>query len=145
MYKVSFTDRSVILCTTEQGDKIKEAQMQAKPPVYVDIDQNQYKLAGISKIEYLPEEKMVKALPERRGCHGEKSIHREIYYLYKKELATKQNPRKWEEFRSKAYDYLYTQKDEWCDGKKGTCFCTKDTHVERVIEVFGSGVKQIEA
>ncbi len=135
MYRVYFNDKTVLEVDTEQGDKLKAAQTLPKPPVYVDINKNQYKLSKVDKIQYVPDTPQPsRAIAAGHRCRGERSIHRDIYYLYKKELA-KGNPRKWEEFRAKAYDYLYTQRSEWCDNKKGTCFC-KQTSVDKVMSVF---------
>ena len=134
------TDRSVIIVTTEQGDKVKEMQMQQKPPVYFDIDNNQYKLAGVSKVEYLPEEPMEKLLPEPPRCHGQKSIHLVIYEAYKKRLREGKHL-KWEEFRKKTYNYIYEQKpnEVWCDNRKGTCVCEENSQIKNVMKIMGGG------
>lgn len=140
MYKIQFSDRSVLIVSTEQGDKIKTAQMQKNPPTYVEIDKGQYKLDKVSKIEYLPEDPQPKQMLVSgvRRAH-EKSIHGHIFQLFQKELQ-RPEPRKWEEFRAAAYDYLYSQDSEWCDDRKGTCACKDKPAMppttERVKEVM---------
>lgn len=140
MYKITFSDRSVLLVTTEQGDKIKEAQLQSNPPVYVDINNGQYKLDKINKLEYTADEpKPVKLIHTGPVTH-EKSIHEAIYILYKKELQKpQQQRRRWSEFYPKAYEYLYSQSSRWCDYKRGTCVCEHKRAVERVKELMGGG------
>jgi len=138
-YRITFSDRSQVTVDNEQGLKLMELQASVKKPEYVNIDGSQYKLSTITKIvktggtpATLP---MISSGMVKRH---DKSIHREIYYLFMKELQ-KPEPRKWEEFRATAYDYLYTQSDQWCDDRKGTCVC-KDKKIpastERVKEVM---------
>lgn len=137
MYKLTFSDKSVLHVTTEQGDKIKEMQLQKRPPTYVEINNNQYRLERINKLEYEADEpKPVKQL-EAGNVRHEKSIHEAIFYLFKKELKKLPSERRtWAEFYPKAYEYLYTQSKSWCDYKKGTCVCEKKKTVKRVQEII---------
>lgn len=138
-YKVTFSDRSQLTVDSEQGKKLMQLQSSVTKPQYVNVAGNQYKLASITKVEVIADPpKTAPLLTSGMSRVHDKSIHREIYYLYKKELQ-KPEPRKWEEFRQKAYDYLYTQSSEWCDDRKGTCVCDKPKippTTERVKEVM---------
>jgi len=138
-YRITFSDRSQVTVDNEQGLKLMELQASVKKPEYVNIAENQYKMSTITKVMKVSETPAtLPMISSGMVKRHEKSIHREIYYLYKKEL-TKPEPRAWEEFRAKAYDYLYSQDSEWCDDRKGTCVC-KDKAVpvstERVKEVM---------
>lgn len=141
MYKLVFSDRTVLMVSTQQGDKLKEAQMQTNPPVYVDINNGQYKLDKINKIEYIADDPPpVKQITQGRVTH-EKSVHEAIYKLYKKELQKPPSERReWSVFRDKAYDWLYSQSEDWCDYKKGTCVCEKQKTVERVQEIIPGAI-----
>lgn len=140
MYRISFTDKTTLSVSNEQGEKIKAAQMLTTRPNYVNIDNNQYKLDKITKIEYVPE---VEAVPRvmidsGRKTNHEKSIHKAIYTMFQKELQ-KPDRRGWQEFRDKAYDYLYSQSPDWCDDRKGTCVCkgqVSEKRVEQVMEMM---------
>lgn len=138
MYRLVFSDRNVILVTDEQGDKIKQAQKNTNPPVYVDINKGQYRLDKIARIEHVITEPPTKQITSGRKVH-DKPIHGKIFSLYQVELK-KEQPRPWEEFRAKAYDYLYTQDPDWCDDRKGTCVCknkpSMPPSVDRVKEVM---------
>jgi len=138
-YRITFSDRSQVTVDNEQGLKLMELQASVKKPEYVNIAENQYKMSTITKVMKVSETPAtLPMISSGMVKRHEKSIHREIYYLYKKEL-TKPEPRVWEEFRAAAYDYLYTQSDQWCDDRKGTCVC-KDKKIpastERVKEVM---------
>lgn len=138
-YIITFSDRSQVTVDNEQGLKLMELQASVKKPEYVNIAENQYKMSTITKVMKVSETPAtLPMISSGMVKRHEKSIHREIYYLYKKEL-TKPEPRVWEEFRAAAYDYLYTQSDQWCDDRKGTCVC-KDkavpVSVEKVKEVM---------
>ena len=138
-YRITFSDRSQVTVDNEQGLKLMELQASVKKPEYVNIAENQYKMSTITKVMKVSETPAtLPMISSGMVKRHEKSIHREIYYLYKKEL-TKPEPRVWEEFRAAAYDYLYTQSDQWCDDRKGTCVC-KDkavpVSVEKVKEVM---------
>lgn len=140
MYKISFTDRTMLSVTNEQGEKIKAAQTMVKRPNYVNIGENQYKLVSISKIEYVPEVVATQKVMIDSGkrTNHEKSIHKAIYTMFQKELQ-KPAHRGWDEFREKAYNYLYTQSPDWCDDRKGTCVCkgrVSDRRVEQVMEMM---------
>ena len=138
-YIITFSDRSQVTVDNEQGLKLMELQASVKKPEYVNIAENQYKMSTITKVMKVSETPAtLPMISSGMVKRHDKSIHREIYYLFKKELQ-KPEPRKWEEFRAKAYDYLYTQSDQWCDDRKGTCVC-KDkavpVSVEKVKEVM---------
>jgi hypothetical protein len=138
-YRITFSDRSQVTVDNEQGLKLMELQASVKKPEYVNIAENQYKMSTITKVMKVSETPAtLPMISSGMVKRHEKSIHREIYYLYKKEL-TKPEPRVWEEFRAAAYDYLYSQDSEWCDDRKGTCVC-KDkavpVSVEKVKEVM---------
>lgn len=137
MYKISFTDRTVILVDTPTGDNIKAMQMESPTPNYFEVGKDVYKLDKVSKIEWQPDNNY-KELPEPPRCRGEKSIHMIIYENYRK---LEKKP-KWEEYRKKAYDYIYEQKPDgkFCDHRKGTCFC-KRSAVERVQEIIPGAVE----
>ncbi len=138
-YRITFSDRSQVTVDNEQGLKLMELQASVKKPEYVNIAENQYKMSTITKVMKVSETPAtLPMISSGMVKRHEKSIHREIYYLYKKEL-TKPEPRVWEEFRAAAYDYLYTQSDQWCDDRKGTCVCKDKTvpvSVEKVKEVM---------
>lgn len=139
MYRVVFSDKSSLTVTDEQGMKLMQVQSNVKKPEYVNINDEQYKLSRIDKIVKAMQEPVIanKQLQTGKRSH-DKSIHREIYYLYKKELE-KPESRKWEEFRSAAYDYLYKKDPNWCDDRKGTCVCEdkkEPLSIERVKEVM---------
>ena len=138
-YIITFSDRSQVTVDNEQGLKLMELQASVKKPEYVNIAENQYKMSTITKVMKVSETPAtLPMISSGMVKRHEKSIHREIYYLYKKEL-TKPEPRVWEEFRAAAYDYLYTQSDQWCDDRKGTCVCKDKTvpvSVEKVKEVM---------
>ena len=138
-YRVVFSDRTQVSVTQEQGEKLMQLQSAVTKPAYVNIAGSQYKLSSITKVIHTPDQlKTLPMISSGMVKRHEKSIHREIYYLFMKELQ-KPEPRKWEEFRATAYDYLYTQSDQWCDDRKGTCVC-KDkavpVSVEKVKEVM---------
>jgi len=138
-YRITFSDRSQVTVDNEQGLKLMELQASVKKPEYVNIAENQYKMSTITKVMKVSETPAtLPMISSGMVKRHEKSIHREIYYLFKKELQ-KPEPRKWEEFRATAYDYLYTKSDQWCDDRKGTCVC-KDkavpVSVEKVKEVM---------
>mgnify|MGYP003453228060 FL=1 len=138
-YRITFSDRSQVTVDNEQGLKLMELQASVKKPEYVNIAENQYKMSTITKVMKVSETPAtLQMISSGMVKRHEKSIHREIYYLFMKELQ-KPEPRKWEEFRQKAYDYLYTQSDRWCDDRKGTCVCKDKTvpvSVEKVKEVM---------
>ena len=124
-YRVHFSDRTQVTIDDEQGKKLMSVQASVKKPDYVNIADNQYRLSTVVKVvKVASEPSLAPQLQSGKSKAHDKSIHREIYYLFKKEL-TKPNPRKWEEFRQAAYDYLYSQDSEWCDDRKGTCVCEK--------------------
>lgn len=138
-YRITFSDRTQVTVDDEQGQKLMQLQASVKKPEYVNIAGSQYKLSTITKVVKIVD--MPKTLPlvsSGMVKRHDKSIHREIYYLFMKELQ-KPEHRKWEEFRATAYDYLYKQSSEWCDDRKGTCVC-KDKAVlvstERVKEIM---------
>lgn len=138
-YRITFSDRSQVTVDNEQGLKLMELQASVKKPEYVNIAENQYKMSTITKVMKVGETPAtLPMISSGMVKRHDKSIHREIYYLFMKELQ-KPEPRKWEEFRATAYDYLYTQSDQWCDDRKGTCVC-KDkaapVSVEKVKEVM---------
>lgn len=122
-YRVVFSDRTQVSVDQEQGKKLIELQASVTKPNYVMIAGSSYKLSSISKIVLVPDE--IKTLPmidSGIAKRHDKSIHGKILQLYTKELQ-REKPRKWEEFRAKAYDYLYSQSEDWCDDRKGTCVC----------------------
>lgn len=138
MYKVSFTDRTVILVDTPTGDNIKAMQMESPAPNYFEVGKDVYKLDKVSKIEWQPDQSQAKELPQGPRCHGQKSIHMIIYENYRK-----MTPKpKWEEYRKKAYDYIYEQRPDakFCDNRKGTCYCERSA-VERVQEIIPGAVE----
>lgn len=138
-YRITFSDRSQVTVDNEQGLKLMELQASVKKPEYVNIAENQYKMSTITKVMKVSETPAtLPMISSGMVKRHEKSIHREIYYLFMKELQ-KPEPRKWEEFRATAYDYLYSQDSEWCDDRKGTCVCKDKTvpvSVEKVKEVM---------
>lgn len=123
-YRVVLSDRTQITVTNEQGVNLMQIQASVKKPDYVNIADSQYRLSSITKVIKVADDPKPLPMLQMGNTSHEKSIHREIYYLFKKELQ-KEEPRKWEEFRQKAYDYLYTKSDKWCDDRKGTCVCEK--------------------
>lgn len=139
MYRIHFSDRTQVTVEDEQGRKLMEIQASTKKPDYVNIADSQYRLSTIVKVvKVASEPTTVPQLMSGLTKAHDKSIHREIYYLYKKELQ-KPEPREWEEFRAAAYDYLYSQDKEWCDDRKHTCVCKdkpKPVTTERVSEVM---------
>lgn len=138
-YSVHFTDRTFIKVEDAQADLIKQAQKAVNKPEYIGVGKNQYKLASISKIEWIKEPLQAdRQIEQGHRCHGEKSIHLVIYEAYKKRLREGKHL-DWETFRQKTYDYIYEQKPDvvWCDNKKGTCVCEQTRAVERVKEVMG--------
>lgn len=141
MYKISFTDRTVILVDTPTGDNVKAMQMESPAPNYFEIGKDVYKLDKVSKIEWQPDQPTYKALPEPPRCHAQKSIHLVIYEEYKKRLRAGKRE-SWKEFCKRTYDYIYEQKPnaKFCDYKKGTCFCERSA-VERVQEVIPGAVE----
>ena len=141
-YRVVFTDKTQVSVDQEQGKKLIELQASVTKPAYVMIKDSSYKLSTISKIISVPDD--IKTLPMIdsgmvKRCEG--SIHREIYRLYMKELKRDQ-PRTWEEFKAKAYDYLYGKKQDWCDYTKGGCIC-KDRKKEVPVPVSTERVKEV--
>ena len=138
-YRITFSDRSQVTVDNEQGLKLMELQASVKKPEYVNIAENQYKMSTITKVMKVSETPAtLPMISSGMVKRHDKSIHREIYYLFMKELQ-KPEPRKWEEFRATAYDYLYTQSDQWCDDRKGTCVCkdkAPQLSVEKVKEVM---------
>jgi len=141
-YRVVFTDKTQVSVGQEQGKKLIELQASVTKPAYVMIKDSSYKLSTISKIISVPDD--IKTLPMIdsgmvKRCEG--SIHREIYRLYMKELKRDQ-PRTWEEFKAKAYDYLYGKKQDWCDYTKGGCIC-KDRKEEVPVPVSTERVKEV--
>lgn len=122
-YRVVFSDRTQVAVTQEQGEKLMQLQSAVTKPAYVNIAGSQYKLSSITKVIHTPDQ--LKTLPMIdsgmvKRCEG--SIHREIYRLYMKELQ-REEPRKWDEFKPKAYNYLYEKKKDWCDYTKAGCIC----------------------
>lgn len=143
MYKISFKDRTVKLVENQQGEHIK--QLQTTPNTeYFAVDSNQYALKSIAKIEWVkdPLPPTQTALPMGNRCRAKHSIHKQIYELFCKHVKTEGEHRKWSEFRDKAYSYLYTKKDKWCDYKKGTCYCyeQQDKMVKNAQKIMGGGV-----
>lgn len=141
-YRVVFSDRTQVSVTQEQGEKLMQLQSAVTKPAYVNIAGSQYKLSSITKVIHTPDQ--LKTLPMIdsgmvKRCEG--SIHREIYRLYMKELQ-REEPRKWDEFKTKAYNYLYEKKQDWCDYTKDGCICKDKKEVpvpvstERVKEVM---------
>lgn len=141
-YRVVFSDRTQVSVTQEQGQKLMQLQSAVTKPAYVNIAGSQYKLSSITKVIHTPDQ--LKTLPMIdsgmvKRCEG--SIHREIYRLYMKELQ-REEPRKWDEFKTKAYNYLYEKKQDWCDYTKDGCICKDKKEVpvpvstERVKEVM---------
>lgn len=141
-YRVVFSDRTQVSVTQEQGEKLMQLQSAVTKPAYVNIAGSQYKLSSITKVIHTPDQ--LKTLPMIdsgmvKRCEG--SIHREIYRLYMKELQ-REEPRKWDEFKPKAYNYLYEKKQDWCDYTKDGCICKDKKEVpvpvstERVKEVM---------
>lgn len=122
-YRIVFSDRTQLTVDDDQGHKLMELQAQVKKPDYVNIQDSQYRLSSITKVIKVPNEPRPAQLITSGKVGHEKSIHQKILELFKIELK-KENPRQWEEFRAKAYDYLYTQSDKWCDDRKGTCVCS---------------------
>lgn len=122
-YRVVFSDRTQVSVTQEQGEKLMQLQSAVTKPAYVNIAGSQYKLSSITKVIHTPDQ--LKTLPMIdsgmvKRCEG--SIHREIYRLYMKELQ-REEPRTWQEFKTKAYNYLYEKKQDWCDYTKDGCIC----------------------
>lgn len=142
-YKITFTDRTVILVDTPTGDNIKAMQMESPAPNYFEIGKDVYKLDKVNKIEWQPDQPTTRELSEGPRCHGQHSIHMVIYEAYRKKIG-KGEKADWKEFRQKTYDWLYEKypNREWCDHRKGTCFCESKA-VERVKEIMGSGVEVI--
>lgn len=141
-YRVVFSDRTQVSVTQEQGEKLMQLQSAVTKPAYVNIAGSQYKLSSITKVIHTPDQ--LKTLPMIdsgmvKRCEG--SIHREIYRLYMKELQ-REEPRTWQEFKTKAYNYLYEKKQDWCDYTKDGCICKGKKEVpvpvstERVKEVM---------
>ena len=141
-YRVVFSDRTQVSVTQEQGEKLMQLQSAVTKPAYVNIAGSQYKLSSITKVIHTPDQ--LKTLPMIdsgmvKRCEG--SIHREIYRLYMKELQ-REEPRTWQEFKTKAYNYLYEKKQDWCDYTKDGCICKDKKEVpvpvstERVKEVM---------
>ena len=141
-YRVVFSDRTQVSVTQEQGQKLMQLQSAVTKPAYVNIAGSQYKLSSITKVIHTPDQ--LKTLPMIdsgmvKRCEG--SIHREIYRLYMKELQ-REEPRTWQEFKTKAYNYLYEKKQDWCDYTKDGCICKDKKEVpvpvstERVKEVM---------
>ena len=141
-YRVVFSDRTQVAVTQEQGEKLMQLQSAVTKPSYVNIAGSQYKLSSITKVIHTPDQ--LKTLPMIdsgmvKRCEG--SIHREIYRLYMKELQ-REEPRTWQEFKTKAYNYLYEKKKDWCDYTKDGCICKDKKEVpvpvstERVKEVM---------
>jgi hypothetical protein len=143
MYSVHFTDRSFIKVEDEQAHKIMQAQNSTTKTEYVQIGNNQYKLASINKIEEIKQPVYeTKQLTTGDRCHGEKSIHAVIYEAYKKKLKAGQHP-DFKDFRQKTYDWLYEKYPEkkWCDHYKDTCACEQTRMVERVKEIIPGAVE----
>lgn len=142
-YKITFTDRTVILVDTKTGDDIKAMQMEVPAPNYFSANmngaENVYKLDKVNKIEWQPDQPTTRELSEGSRCHGQHSIHMVIYEAYRKKIG-KGEKADWKEFRQKTYDWLYEKypNREWCDNRKGTCFCESKA-VERVKEIMGGG------
>lgn len=141
-YRVVFTDKTQVSVDQEQGQKLIQLQASVTKPAYVVIKDSSYKLSTISKIISVPDD--IKTLPMIdsgmvKRCEG--SIHREIYRLFMKEIQ-REKPRTWQEFKPKAYNYLYEKKKDWCDYTKGGCICNGKKEVpvpvstERVKEVM---------
>ena len=141
-YRVVFSDRTQVSVTQEQGEKLMQLQSAVTKPAYVNIAGSQYKLSSITKVIHTPDQ--LKTLPMIdsgmvKRCEG--SIHREIYRMYMKERQ-REEPRKWDEFKPKAYNYLYEKKKDWCDYTKDGCICKDKKEVpvpvstERVKEVM---------
>lgn len=135
MYKLSFKDKTVLLVSTELGESIKQEREKVNPKKHFEVDKNQYDLSEVKKIEFVADESTAPKLPSGPRCRAEKSIHKEIYYLYKKALA-EGSKRPYREFRDKVYTFLYTKKDKWCDYKKGTCFCEGNESTQKVMGMF---------
>lgn len=142
-YRVVFSDRTQVSVNQHQGEEIIKIQSRVTgKPDYVNLSGSQYKLSTITKVILVPDE--IKTLPMIdsgmvKRCEG--SIHREIYRLYMKELQ-REEPRTWQEFKPKAYSYLYEKKKDWCDYTKDGCICKDKKEVpvpvstERVKEVM---------
>lgn len=136
MYRITFSDRTQVSVDNEQGLKLMEIQASTRKPDYININDSQYRLSTITKVIKVPDNiTATTRLIESKPISHEKSIHEAILKLYTKELL-KENPRKWEEFRAKAYDYLYTQSSKWCDDRKGTCVCKNRVDNKRVDEIM---------
>lgn len=150
-YRITFTDhkKPAVLVSEESGKALMTERAKESPVEFVTIQGGQYPIKSIKDIEPYqetnsPSLRIAYNVPKCKGQHS-------IQFRIMQEWRSKKRDMTYDEFASKAYEYLYTVQDKWCDYKKNTCYCDKDYQPQSLQErtlnavenVFGSGVETL--
>jgi hypothetical protein len=133
MKTIKFRDRSEIVVTDEQGEKIERLLLEGVAEYFV-VDSAMYSRTSVDRISnggQMPkEEKFVDpwATTDRmiggKKCQSTRSIQSEINNIIKAEAG-----REWAKAirdtdeRERIRDILRNGDDAWCDYRAGTCVC----------------------
>lgn len=147
-YRITFTDhkKPAVLVSKESGEALMLERSREHPVEFVSVQGGQYPIKSIKDIEPVqdPAPSGLRIEYNVPKCRGQYSIQFKIM----QEWNTKKREMPYSEFASKAYEYLYTVTDKWCDYKKDKCYCSDDyrpkslqeRNVVDVENVFGLGV-----
>lgn len=133
-YLAKFRDKTEVSLTQEQGEKLQQVMMSAKPPTVLDVDGKVTRFSEILSVEkdYDYREPILQQpttwaetlqLVGGKHCRGQKSIQNEINNIAKSEGDGWQQRIQDKEWREATRLELRKLKDDWCDYKEDQCSC----------------------
>lgn len=135
-YEIQLRGRTNQLVSNERGEALKALLESQKPPTYVDINGNMYRLSEVTGLEHVADprppadyDRQISGPPARpggpgSGCTSTRSIQNEINQIIKD-----QHPQTWakkirdSKVRESIRKTLRENDPNWCDYKAGTCMC----------------------